>query len=145
MIYQLRNMSRELVDAFLQEPRFAVVGTTRRNGTPQLTPVWYLYEDKRVYLSTDVTSAKYRNLRRDRRVCLCIAAAHPDARAVMIYGTVELLPQDTDWAVEVNWRLTRRYYSSDEEARVFLEEVPPGANRALVVLTPEKIIGEDWN
>jgi PPOX class probable F420-dependent enzyme len=145
MIYQLRNMTEEQVKEFLREPRFAIVGTTRKSGGPQMTPVWYLHENDRIYLSTDVTGAKCRNLSRDNRICICVAAAHPDARAVMIYGSVELVPQDSAWTVDVNWRLTRRYYDSDEEAQVFIDAVPPGADRALVVVTPEKVIGEDWN
>ena len=145
MIYQLRNMSQSQVEAFLQEPRFAIVGTARKNGTSQLTPVWYLYDNQQIYLSIDVSGAKYKNMSRDHRVCLCIAAAHPDARAVMIYGSVELVPQGNAWAVDINWRITRRYYDCDEDAQEFIDGVPPDTNRALVVLAPEKIIGEDWN
>ena len=87
MTYQYAEMSQAQIEEFLHAPRFAIVGTNRVNGAPQLTPVWYLYENGRIYVSMSVDSAKYRNLRRDSRIGICISGSHPDARAVMIYGT----------------------------------------------------------
>ena len=74
MTYQHLKMSQAQIDEFLQVPRFAVIGTIRKKGAPQLTPVWYLYEDGQVYVWISINSAKYRNLTRDPRVCICIAA-----------------------------------------------------------------------
>jgi PPOX class probable F420-dependent enzyme len=145
MTYQHTTMSQAQVEEFLQVPRFAVAGTNRVNGAPQLTPVWYLYENGHVYVSTSVNSAKYRNLSRDPRICICIAAQHPDARAVMIYGAVELIPEDSAWSDDIRWRLTRRYCDSDEEAQAFTDSIPTEEKGALVVVTPDKVIAEDWN
>jgi nitroimidazol reductase NimA-like FMN-containing flavoprotein (pyridoxamine 5'-phosphate oxidase superfamily) len=50
MPYQYTDMSQAQIEEFLQAPRFAIVGTNRRSGPPQLTPVWYLYENGKVYL-----------------------------------------------------------------------------------------------
>jgi PPOX class probable F420-dependent enzyme len=145
MTYQRVEMLQAQVDEFLQEPRFAVIGTIRRKGTPQLTPVWFLYENGRVYVSMSTNSAKYRNLTRDPRVCICISASHPDARAVIIHGAVELFPAESAWSDDVQWRLTRRYYNSDKEAQTFLDSIPAEAQSALVSIAPDKIIAEDWN
>lgn len=145
MTYQHIEMSQAQVEEFLQVPRFAVVGTIRVNGAPQLTPVWYLYENGRIYVSTSVNSAKYRNMSRDPRICICIAAQHPDARAVMIYGAVELIPEHSAWTDDINWRLTRRYCDTDEEAQAFIDSIPTDEKGALVVVTPDKVIAEDWN
>ncbi len=145
MTYQHVEMSQAQVEEFLQVPRFAVFGTIRGNGAPQLTPVWYLYENGRVYVSMSVNSAKYRNLSRNPRVCICIAGQHPDARAVMIHGAAELIPEESAWSDDIHWRLTRRYYDSDEEARAFIGSIPIDEKSALVAVTPEKIIADDWN
>jgi len=138
-------MSQAQIDEFLQLPRFAVIGTIRRKGAPQLTPVWYLCENGQVYVSISLNSAKYRNLTRDPRVCICIAAQHPDARAVMIHGAVEFIPEESAWSDDIHWRLTRRYYNSDEEAQAFLDSIPTEEKSALVSITPDKVIAEDWN
>lgn len=145
MTYAYGQMTPAQIDEFLQEPRFAIVGTNRKNGAPQLTPVWYLYENGRIHVTIFVNSAKYRNLRRDPRIGICIAAEHPDARAIMIYGTAELIPySDTDYE-DIDWRLTRRYHDSDEEARAYLESLPASGESALLIITPDKILAEDYN
>ena len=145
MTYQHVDMSQDQVAEFLQEPRFAVIGTIRKKGAPQLTPVWYLYENGPFYVSISVNSAKYRNLTRDPRVCICIAAQHPDARAIMIHGTVELITEQDAWFDDIHWRITRRYCKSDKEAQTFLDSLPTETQSALMSIAPDKIIGEDWN
>lgn len=139
------EMSQAQVEQFLQVPRFAIVGTNRVNGPPQLTPVWYLYENERIYVSMSVSSVKYRNLRRDPRIGICIAGEHPDARAVMIYGTVELILEDSAWHDDIDWRLVRRYHDSNEKAQSYIETMLTEEERALAVVTPDKVIAQDYN
>ena len=145
MTYQHVDMSQAQIDDFFHEPRFAVIGTIRKKGASQLTPVWYLYENGHMYVSMSINSAKYRNLTRDPRVCICIAAQHPDARAVIIHGTVEFIPEESAWSDDIHWRLTRRYCDSDKEAQAFLDSIPPEAQSGLVSIIPDKVIAEDWN
>ena len=144
MTYQHVDMSQAQVDEFLQEPRFAVIGTVRKKGAPQLTPVWYLHENEHLYVSISTISAKYRNLARDSRVCICITAQHPDARAVIIHGTVELISEESAWFDDIHWRITRRYCDSDKEARDYLNSFSNDAQAALLSITPGKVIAEDW-
>ncbi len=145
MSRQHMDMSQVQIEQFLQAPRFAIVGTNRVNGPPQLTPVWYLYEEGKIYISMFVKSAKYRNLRRDPGIGICIAGDNPDCRAVMIYGTVELVPEGDTRVDEIVWRLVRRYYDSDEDTQSFMDSVASDGQRVLVVVTPEKVIAEDFN
>ncbi len=133
------------IEEFLQASRHAIAGTNRRDGPPQLSPVWYLYEEGRFYISVQVASAKYRNLQRDPRIGLCIDGGHPDARAVMIYGSAELIVADSPWRDDIHWRITRRYYDSDEAARRFREEARDWGPTALIVVTPQKTISQDFN
>ena len=145
MTYQRAEMSQAQIEEFLQEPRFAIVGTNRRNGAPQLTPIWFLYESERIYMSVGVDSVKYRNLQRDPRIGICISAAHPDARGVMIYGKAEFIRPDVTGYDDIDWRLTRKYFESDEEAQTFLESLPANDESVLVVVTPDRILAEDYN
>jgi len=145
MSHQSSSMSQAEIEAFLRVPRFATIGTNRMNGPPQLTPVWYLYEDGKIYISMFVKSAKYRNLRRDPRIGVCIDGDNPDARAVMFYGTVELFLEGDPWVDEICWRLVRRYFDNDEEVRSYMDLMASGGEGALAVLTPEKVIAEDYN
>jgi hypothetical protein len=71
------------IAAFLQAPRHAVIGVNRPDGPPHLSPVWYLYEDSLFTISITTATVKYRLLRRDPRVSLCIDGGYPDYRTVM--------------------------------------------------------------
>ena len=64
------RMSREQVDAFLATPRHAIIAAGRADGRPQLSPVWYVFEELRFYFSTLVQSAKCRHLRQDPRIVI---------------------------------------------------------------------------
>lgn len=145
MAVQPSNMSQAEIDEFLRARRFAIVGTNRINGPPQLSPVWYLYEDGRIYFTIYVESVKYRNLRRDPRIGLCIAGESPDARAVMFYGSVELITNDSAWADEVRWRIVRRYYDNDKEAQSFIDLAAAEGEASLAVVTPVKVLAQDYN
>jgi hypothetical protein len=96
-------------------------------------------------MSVSVDSVKYRNLRRDPRIGICISAAHPDARAVMIYGKAELITPDAAGYEDIDWRLTRKYFESDDEAQAFLDSLPAEDESALIAVTPDKILAEDYN
>jgi len=139
------HMSAEQIDAFLAEPRHAIVATARTDGAPQQSPVWILYEQGRIYFSIFVDSAKYRQLTRDPRIEVCVDAGHPDARAVMIRGTAELVLEQSAWVKDVSWRIVRRYHDSDADARRWIEQTQDEGPGALVVVTPLRVVGRDYN
>jgi PPOX class probable F420-dependent enzyme len=139
------EMSQDQIDAFLMVPRLAVLGTNRVNGPPQLTPIWYLYEEGLMYVSMSVSSVKYRNLVRDPRISICVAGEHPDARGVMIVGKAKFIVEENDWHDEMDWRLVRRYHDSDEQARAYASSMAEDDASAIAVITPERILGQDYN
>ena len=97
-----------------------------------------------MYIGIPVSSAKYRNLRRDPSISVCIDGCHPDARAVMISGTAEVIEEESPWRDEIEARITRRYLVTDEEIERFNEEYG-SAKSVLLVITPEKTITQDLN
>ncbi len=139
------RMSSEQIDAYLAETRHAIVGVIRSDGAPQLSPVWILCENGKIYFSVFVDSAKFRHLERDSRISLCIDAGHPDARAVMIQGTVELIQEQSAWSEDLSWRIHRRYHETEEEARLFESQMNSQGPSALVAVSPQRIIGRDFN
>jgi PPOX class probable F420-dependent enzyme len=138
-------MTSAQIRAFLEAPRHAIAAVLRADGTPQLSPIWFLYENERVYFSTLVKSAKYRQLCRDPRIALCIDAGHPDARAVSISGSAELITDQSPERADLDWRILRRYHESDEDAERWVASIADEGPSALVVVTPERIMGWDYN
>jgi PPOX class probable F420-dependent enzyme len=138
-------MNSVQIEEFLEVPRHAIAAVLRADGAPQLSPIWFLYENERLYFSVGVSSAKYRQLRRDPRISLCIDAGHPDARAVSIRGSVEIVTDESPERADLEWRIMRRYHESDEEAREWEALSAAEGPSALVVVSPERIIGWDYN
>jgi PPOX class probable F420-dependent enzyme len=138
-------MSSDQIDAFLAETRHAIAGVIRSDGAPQLSPVWILCENGKIYFSILVDSAKFRQLERDPRISLCIDAGHPDARAVMIQGTVELVREKSAWSEDVAWKIDCRYHETEEEARLYNSQMKSQGPSVLVVVSPQRIIGRDFN
>lgn len=137
-------MTSAEIEQFLRAPRHAIVGTNPTDGPPQLSPVWYLYETGCLYISLGTSTAKYRNLQRDPRISLCVDGCHPDARAVMIYGKVELVAWGEPLERDMWWRIIRHYHENEAAARRYADSVLQMPS-ALAVVTIEKIIGQDYN
>ncbi|MBN1875344.1 MAG: PPOX class F420-dependent oxidoreductase [Anaerolineae bacterium] len=136
-------MTQPEIEAFLHAPHHAIVGTNRRDGAPHLSPVWYLYEEGRLYIIIAANTAKYRNLQRDPRICVCIDGGHPDYRTVTLYGTA-MLQADTPKVTEIRWRIIRRYYENEADARRYADSTRDQPH-VLVTIIPEKIISQDFN
>ena len=81
--------SNEAIEAFLAEPRNAIVIGVRRDGTPQATPNWFSWDGQRFYVSTTRKRAKYPIFKRDPRVTLLIDDSGAQ-RYVAVSGTVEV-------------------------------------------------------
>ncbi len=104
-----------------------------------------MFEESRFHFSTFLHAAKCRHLREDPRVAICVDGAHPDARFVSIYGTAEILEEDSPWRDEFEWRIMRRYHDSDEAARRYEAELAGQGQSALVVVSLGQIMGWDYN
>jgi PPOX class probable F420-dependent enzyme len=109
------GVRRELTQAereFLDEPRYAVLGTANENGSAHLTVMWYLVEGDEVMFNTAAGRKKPENLARDPRASLIV----PDGyRFVRVEGTVRA--EDDQAAAQADIRrLALRYYK--DEARV---------------------------
>ncbi len=138
-------MRADQIDTFLAEVRHAIAGVIRSDGAPQLSPVWILYENGQIFFSVLADSAKARQLARDPRISLCVDAGHPDGRAVMIRGSAEIIREKSEWSEDLSWRINRRYLESDEATRRFLDENQWEGASVLVVVSPDTIIGRDFN
>ena len=138
------TMTQTEIEAFLAPPRHAVIATNTVDGPPQISPVWYLYEDGLFTISAGVNTAKVRNLRRDPRVSLCIDGGYPDYRTVIVYGTATLLPPGDPRQEALRWRIIQRYHETEADAQSYYKSVRDHAS-VLIVVTTDKIITQNFN
>lgn len=95
----------EDVRAFLEQPRYCVMGTIHRDGSPQLTVMWYDLVGDIVVLNTTRGLVKERNLRRDPRVAICV---EDGMRYVTLRGRAEFVEDRAVQEAEVT-RMATRY------------------------------------
>ena len=88
--------------AFLDEVRYAVVGTLDGDGSIQQTVVWFIREGDELRFTVAAGSAKARNLRRNPAIALTV---EDGARYLTVSGTAVLEPADPD----LRMRLAVRY------------------------------------
>ncbi|EFC84844.1 PPOX class F420-dependent oxidoreductase [Parafrankia sp. EUN1f] len=85
-------MDLDAARAFIRDHHRAVLATTRRDGTPQLSPVLVGVDaDGALVISTRTTALKTANIERDPRVYLCVLADGFFGPWVQIGGTAQVI------------------------------------------------------
>lgn len=72
---------------FLEENRFAVVGTTNPDGSPHLAVMWYLLDGDEILINSKDGRIKDRNIARDPHLSVMVADGY---RFVRVDGTVTI-------------------------------------------------------
>ena len=129
----------EKARAFLQERRFAVLATSNKDGTPQLTTMWYLLEGDTIVMNTKAGRTKERNMRRDPRISVCFEDGYS---YLTVSGTVEMIDDPTIAQHDI-YRLAVRY-DGEEAARQQMEEQFSKETRVTLRLKCERIIDNLW-
>jgi len=76
-------------DLLTDEKRaFAYLATTMKDGTPQVTPVWFNHDGIHILVNSAVGRVKDRNMRSHPDVALVIADPQNPYRYIQIRGTV---------------------------------------------------------
>ena len=135
----MRTRTLAHMTEFLQEKFLAVMATTRSDGTPLLSPVWYEYADGVFRVVINEGDAKHRHLQRQPWLTLVIAEQAFPYRGVEAAGNAELRDEG---ALEATTRMARRYLTA-EAARSYLAKTTEVPGR-LVQLRPARIRAWDF-
>jgi PPOX class probable F420-dependent enzyme len=96
-------MDIEQAREFVRTQHRAVLATTRRDGSPAMTPVTVGLDDQgRVTISSRQTAYKVKNLRRDPRAWVCVMPDTFFGRWIQVEGRAEIvdLPEAMEPLVE---------------------------------------------
>jgi PPOX class probable F420-dependent enzyme len=123
------------IDAFLAEPRNAVVAGVRRDGRPHLTPNWFVWDGSRFYVSTTKDRVKYRVFTNDPRAQLVIDDV-TGFRYVVVEGTAEVAD---DVEAGLPWfRAIRAKHGRAEQTDEELRDEMTRDRRVLLIITPDR-------
>ena len=124
------------LEAFLQPSHIVVVATIGRNGMPHLTPNWYAYANGTLMISTTKEPVKYRNLRRNSRMTVCIYSAPRAQDYVTLWGRVNIRDDASIWP-DTRAIVERYVPAQGVEAR--LQQLRP-QNRVILDFKPERML-----
>ncbi len=118
------------------------LSTVEANGMPHTTPVFYVLMDGEIYVGTQRTRKKFRNLQQHPQVCFTIDSLEPAYKGLVIQGIAEIIEDD---AIHNRFReaLIHRYYGApDNPAWQYVQSL--GAS-ALIKISAEKIFHWDFS
>ncbi|PSN82269.1 PPOX class F420-dependent enzyme [Candidatus Marsarchaeota G1 archaeon OSP_D] len=113
----------------IEGKNFGFLATIKRDGSPQITPVWVDHDGEHVLVNTTKNRAKTANAKRDPRVALAIVEHENPYSKVVIYGrVVEITENGANEHID---KLAKKYlgkekypWSSHKEKRVIMKIKP---------------------
>ena len=86
------KLAPDEVRAFLEEPGHLVrLATVDDDGAPHVVPIWFIYEDGRIWITPRERSSWWRHVQRDRRVALVVDEEPPPYRKVVVRGEIDVV------------------------------------------------------
>ena len=130
-------MAKEEVSAFLARPLIARLATVRANGTPQIVPMWFLYEDGVMYMSTRTYAAKVKHFKKNPHVAVVVdeMVAPTKNKVVTIEGTVEVLNTGVK---EMTTKIYHKYMGVEGSASPQAQQ-SINTPRVILKITPKKM------
>ena len=128
------------VRKLLQEPHIATLATINKDGSPQLSEVWYEYIDGEVRLTVTDTRVKTKNIQRDPRVSFVVSTVKPPYVGVEFRGKAKLSEDEGHSLIR---RMAIHYLGEEEgnrDADTTLHE-----NRLVISFVPEKVRTWDYS
>ncbi len=128
-------------DEFLKSQKVLRLATIGKDKTPHIVPVWYLYRSKKIYIGTNTSTQKARNLKKNTRVAFCVdvGISAPNIYGVMGEGNANLIVEKTKVKI-IATKILLRYYKNmkNKSAIELLNETD-----CIIEIIPEKF--SVWN
>ena len=120
----------------LLEREFATLATLGRDGAPQLSEVWFLFEESALKLSLNTSRQKTKNLIARSQCSLFLLDLQNPYRYLDVRGHARVEPDDDYVFAD---RVGAKYGSN------LRQHDQPGDKRVLVRIEPEKIYAVDMS
>jgi len=121
----------------LESTRTGKVATTRADGRPHVTPVWFTVDGDEILFTTHETSLKAKAIRRDPRVAMCVDDQTPPYSYVLVEGNAEL-SDDLGELRQIATAVGGRYMGADRADEFGARNAVPG--ELVVRITPTHIV-----
>ena len=126
---------------YLESHQLAVLGTGKRDGSPQLSMINYRFDGSHIFISVTSDRAKWTNTQRQPKVALLV----PDGRRqLVVYGAVEGIPGGParDAAIAAIRAGMGNPLAPDADMAAFSKQLDE-AKRVVLKITPEQVLGNN--
>jgi len=128
-------MADKIPDAFkevLNTRGFAHLATLMKDGSPQVTPVWYDFDGNHIRINSAKGRLKDKNMRRNKQVALSIQDPDNPYRYLAIRGNIDEITEDgADAHID---SLAKKYLDKDR-----YPFRAPGEVRVIYKIRPDKV------
>ena len=134
----MKSLSEQQVRDFLARSKLNLqLGTIDEKGEPNIHPIWYIFENDRIYVTTSKKSKKAKNSLRQKLVYFSIDDESFPYKGVKGKGTVKSL-EDINYNVKIAEKIITKYMGNLENdlAKWIINEIMQG-NEAVLEINPK--------
>lgn len=102
------------VQGFMEKERLASFATVASDGEPHVVPVFFTYENGKVYVQTDRKSVKVRNLLRNNKVAV---AVYRGEEAVIFRGKGRIIEDQEEFTIRTQDHIVKYHLTLDENGK----------------------------
>lgn len=131
------SMTEDEVRDFLSNSKlFARLGTIDEKGDPNVHPVWYYFDNGRIYFETGKNSKKVRNIRNRNNIYFCIDETNLPYKGVRGKGTA-IISEDISRNVSIAEKIMIKYTGSlDNNMAQFLMNFIKSGESIIIEIIP---------
>jgi PPOX class probable F420-dependent enzyme len=124
------------VEKFLEGVYFGKIATVMKDGSPHVTPIWYMYERGKLFINTTTDRVKYWNIKRDPRVCFLVDDGYP---YVILFGRGRIA-NERDPLKDIETLAIR--YTGDEKGKKAARERYWKQKRVSIEIIPDRVFSD---
>jgi hypothetical protein len=146
----MTEMSKEEIARFVMQDTFTgKLATVRKDGSSHVVPIWFVLDNENskkrrrignIIFTTDSTSTKANNIRRDNRISICIDDQTRPFSFVTIFGTAKMHTYKQKEVLKWATKIAERYMGKKNAEAYGRRNSGEGA--VLVRIKPTRIITE---
>jgi PPOX class probable F420-dependent enzyme len=119
---------------FLRQPFASQLVTINPKGSPQVTVMWFKYEDGAILFTTTTDRVKFRNMQKDPRATLAVVDPANMYKWVIVHGKFSVDKRDP----EAFYRGLAEHYLTGEGLEAW-KKTAQMENRTVLKLTPTQV------
>ena len=130
------SMTKDEVYDFLSNSKlFARLGTIDEKGDPNVHPVWYFFDNERIYFETGKKSKKVRNIMNRNNIYFCIDETNPPYKGVRGKGTA-IISEDISRNISIAEKIMIKYTGSlnNNIAKFLMDSIKSGESVIIEII-----------